>query len=142
MKRIENENRREFLTRRALFTGEFLKRNLKKKRTAFPPSQAFPRREFKKRVAFPPSLEPLKGPELKIGESLSSEKLQTRETYASVGGMRRSLEISKPNTRNPVAKTPKFQSNLLTSWAMLPAVWSPRGARRRSPVALSEAKSP
>ena len=29
---------------------------------------------------------------MKIGESLSSEELQTRETYASVGGMRRSLE--------------------------------------------------
>ena len=45
--------------------------------------------------------------------------------------------ISKPNTQNPVAFFPIFRSKLPTSWATLPAVWSPRGAPRATDRTLA-----
>ena len=48
--------------------------------------------------------------------------------------------ISKPNTQNPVAFFPKFRSKSPTTRSTLPAVWSPRGAPRSPPFALSGAK--
>ena len=46
---------------------------------------------------------------------------------------------SKFEAQHPKSRT-KFSNFSPTCWAMLPAVWSPRGARRSPPIALSEAK--
>ena len=57
MKRIENENRREFLPRRALFTGAFLTRNLKKETDSISPLSGL----SEKRILKTGSISPFSG---------------------------------------------------------------------------------